>query len=99
MLWREHRIAAVEFELGRLSDAWNISSSELLALTDRQHAGGLASGHAGQQSKYALRKDFESNSTDPWQRLLDWMRHNGAIVSAVTAAVQPEAQTLLRLCS
>jgi hypothetical protein len=23
-----------------------------------------------------------SSSTDPWQRLLDWMRHNGAIVSA-----------------
>lgn len=83
MLWREHRIAAVEWELGRLSDAWNISSSELLALTDRQHAAGLAAGPTGQQSKYAIRKDFESNSTDPWQRLLGWMRHNGAIVSAV----------------
>lgn len=60
-----------------------------------QLAGSSAAGHqAGQpHDKYVLSSDFVSSSTDPWQRLLDWMRHNGAIVREATCTC-PCVQTL-----
>ncbi len=29
----------------------------------------------------SIGSNFSSNSTDPYQRMIEWMRHNGAVVS------------------
>jgi hypothetical protein len=82
LAWRQQRLDAIEWELRHLSTAWNISETEIQQ--QLQHARehdengevyrGLAQG--GQN----IDSNFSSNSSDPWQRMLDWMRHNGAVV-------------------
>jgi hypothetical protein len=94
LLWRQQRIASVEWELARLMKVWNISSVELNEAAAQQHAaqedeaGDVAEDDAGRGASgsgngAAIDSDFESDSSDPWQRMLDWMRHNGALVSSM----------------
>jgi hypothetical protein len=92
LLWRQQRIASVEWELARLMTEWKISSKDLkeaaaqhLALQEIEAGNaddvGLDAGGSGDGA--AIDGDFGSDSSDPWQRMLDWMRHNGALVSSM----------------
>lgn len=78
--WRQQRIAAVEYELGRLSGLWNISSIEIDLQAQKQ---GMVNFGTDTLKAGGSRIDsnFTSSSSNPWQRLLDWMQHNGAVVS------------------
>lgn len=90
-LWREQRIASVEFELGRLAELWNISSSEIDVHAQRQDNVAKFGADTLKAGGSRIDGNFSSNSTDPWQRLLDWMRHNGAVVRIawLTACIRP----------
>lgn len=84
--WREQRIAAIEWELGRLSADWNITAGELAAAGDKVKLseagyGGASDASGSSGSDGVILMDFESESEDPWERMLAWMRHNGAVVS------------------
>lgn len=90
--WRQNRIDAIKWELQRLSEAWNITQQELQELLEQQQQQQRADGAAGFTAHpggaVLIDPNFSSNSSDPWQRMLDWMRHNGAVVSLRNTAVQ-----------
>lgn len=89
--WRQQRLSAIDWELSRLLTEWGISRQEVqeLLLEQQQQqqeeeggAGAGVLGGAGGAGQYRVVDGrFSSNSSDPWQRMLDWMRHNGAVVS------------------
>jgi hypothetical protein len=60
---------------------WNISSSEIQLHVQLQQNAANFGAETLMVGRSGIDSNFSSNSSDPWQRLLDWMRHNGAVVS------------------